>query len=185
MIGLKEKYNTEVIPKMMEKLGYKNRMAVPKIVKVVVNTGFGKMIAGKGSDEKKKMLASILGDLTMITGQKPVLTKARKSVSGFKLRRGMEIGAKITLRRGRMFDFLSRLINITLPRSRDFEGIDIKSVDKSGNLTIAIKEHISFSEILPERAKNIFGLEITVITTAKNKKEGLELLRLMGFPIKK
>ncbi|XOB41051.1 MAG: 50S ribosomal protein L5 [Candidatus Nealsonbacteria bacterium] len=185
MIGLKEKYNTEVIPKMMEKLGYKNRMAVPKIVKVVVNTGFGKMIAEKGSDEKKKFLAFILEDLTMITGQKPVLTKARKSVSGFKLRRGMEIGAKITLRRGRMFDFLERLINITLPRSRDFEGIDAKSVDKSGNLTIAIKEHISFSEILPERAKNIFGLEITVITTAKNKEEGLELLRLMGFPIKK
>jgi len=185
MIGLKEKYNTEVIPKMMEKFGYKNRMAVPKIEKVVINTGFGKMIAGKGSDEKKKMINAILEDLTLITGQKPVLTKARKSVSGFKIRRGMEIGAMVVLRKKMMFDFLERLINITLPRSRDFEGIDPKSVDKSGNLTVAIKEHISFFEILPERIKNIFGLEFTVITTAKDKEQGLELLRLIGFPIKK
>ncbi len=185
MIVLKERYNKEVIPKMMEKFGYKNKMAVPKIEKVVINTGFGKMISTKTSDEKKKIITAILNDLAAITGQKPVLTKARKSVSGFKIRRGMPIGAAVVLRRKMMSDFLERLINITLPRSRDFQGIDNKSVDKSGNLTIAIKEHISFSEILPEKAKHIFGLEITVITTAGNKEKGLELLKLIGFPMKK
>ena len=185
MIVLKERYNKEVIPKMMEKFGYKNKMAVPKIEKVVINTGFGKMISDKTSDEKKKTMSAILNDLAAITGQKPVLTKARKSVSGFKIRRGMPVGAAVILRRKMMSDFLERLINITLPRSRDFQGIDKKSVDKSGNLTIALKEHISFSEILPEKAKNIFGLEITIVTTAGSKEKGLELLKLIGFPIKK
>ena len=185
MIALKERYNKEVVPGMMEKLGYKNRMAVPKIEKVVINTGFGKMISIKTSDEKKKTISAILSDLAAITGQKPVLIKARKSVSGFKIRRGVPIGAVVVLRRKMMFDFLERLINVTLPRSRDFQGINKKSVDKSGNLTIAIKEHVSFSEILPEKAKVIFGFEITVVTTAKNKQEGLELLRLIGFPMKK
>lgn len=185
MIVLKEKYNKEVIPKMMEKFGYKNKMAVPKIEKVVVNTGFGKMISVKTSDEKKKIISAILNDLAIITGQKPVLTKARKSISGFKIRRGMPIGAAVILRRKMMSDFLERLINITLPRSRDFEGIDPKSVDRRGNLTIAIKEHISFSEILPEKVKNMFGLEITVVTTAGSREKGLALLRLIGFPIKK
>ncbi|MCP6718136.1 MAG: 50S ribosomal protein L5 [Patescibacteria group bacterium] len=185
MIGLKEKYNKEVIPKMMEKFGYKSRMAVPKIEKVVINTGFGKAIIPKGSDERRKMLEAITKDLSSITGQKPVLTKARKSVSGFKIRRGMEIGAMVTLRKKMMFDFLERLIHITLPRSRDFSGIDPKTVDKNGNLTLAIKEQISFSEIMPEHAKFLFGLEITVVTTTKDKEESLELLRLIGFPIKK
>ena len=185
MIALKERYNKEVVPKMMEKFGYKSRMAVPKIEKVVINTGFGKMISTKTSDEKKKIMNAILEDLAAITGQKPVLTKARKSVSGFKIRRGMPIGAAVVLRRKMMFDFLERLINVTLPRSRDFQGINKKSVDKTGNLTIAIKEHVSFSEILPERTKVIFGFEITVVTTAKNEQEGIELLRLIGFPMKK
>jgi large subunit ribosomal protein L5 len=159
-------------------------MAVPKIEKVVINTGFGKIINDKTSDEKKKIMSAILSGLVSITGQKPVLTKAKKSISGFKIRKGVPIGAAVILRRKMMSDFLERLINITLPRSRDFQGIDKKSIDKSGNLTIALKEHISFSEILPEKAKHIFGLEITIVTTAKSKEKGLELLRLIGFPIK-
>jgi len=184
MIVLKERYSKVVIPKMMEKFGYKNKMAVPKIEKVVINTGFGKIISDKTSDEKKKIMSAILSGLAAITGQKPVLTKAKKSISGFKIRKGVPMGAAVILRRKMMSDFLERLINITLPRSRDFQGIDKKSIDKSGNLTIALKEHISFSEILPEKAKHIFGLEITIVTTAKSKEKGLELLKLIGFPIK-
>ncbi len=181
---LKEKYNTEVIPAMMEKFGYKTKMAVPKIEKVVVNVGFGKMVSGKTADERKKILDTISNDLALITGQRPVITKARKSISGFKIRRGSPVGASVTLRKRKMFDFLERLIHITLPRSRDFAGIKPSSFDKEGNLTIPIKEHISFPEILPEKAKRIFSLEVTVVTTARSKEEGLELLRLMGFPIK-
>jgi len=185
MIYLKEKYSKEVVPVMQKKFGYSNVMAVPKIEKVVLNTGFGKLISGKTSNEQKKIPEAIANDLTMIAGQKTVLTKAKKSIAGFKIREGMVIGTAVTLRKKKMFDFLDRLIHIVLPRTRDFQGIDSKVVDKSGNMTIAIKEHIVFPEILPEKVKSIFGLEITVVTTAKNKEEGLELLRLLGFPIKK
>ncbi|MBZ9578421.1 50S ribosomal protein L5 [Patescibacteria group bacterium] len=181
---LPEKYKKEVIPAMQKKFGYPNIMAVPKIEKVMVNTGFGRLITGKTSDEQKKIYEAILNDLVLITGQKPVLTRAKKSISGFKIRQGMPVGAQGTLRGKRMFDFLERLIHIALPRSRDFRGIDPKSFDREGNLTIAIKEHIAFPEISPEKVKNIFGFEITVVTTAKNKEEGIELLRLLGFPIK-
>ncbi len=174
----------EIIPEMMKKFGYKSRMAVPKIEKVVVNIGFGKLIAGKGSDERKKVISRVSEDLALITGQRPVITKAKKSISGFKVRKGVPIGAMVTLRRKKMFDFLERLIHITLPRSRDFSGIEVSSFDRGGNLTIPIKEHISFPEILPEKAKRILSLEITVVTSARNRDEGLELLRLMGFPIK-
>jgi large subunit ribosomal protein L5 len=185
MIYLKEKYSKEVVPVMQKKFGYSNVMAVPKIEKVVLNTGFGKLISGKTSNEQKKIPEAIANDLTIIAGQKTVLTKAKKSIAGFKIREGMVIGTAVTLRKKKMFDFLDRLIHIVLPRTRDFQGIDSKVVDKSGNMTIAIKEHIVFPEILPEKVKSIFGLEITVVTTAKNKEEGLELLRLLGFPIKK
>ncbi len=181
---LSEKYNTEVIPEMIKKFGYKNKMAVPKIVKVVVNTGFGREISGKTSEEQKKLTDYIIENLSLICGQRAILTQAKKSISSFKIRKGMPIGAKVTLRGKKMMDFLERLIHLALPRSRDFQGIDPKSVDKKGNLTIAIKEHIAFPEILPERAKNIFGLEITVVTTAKTREEGIELLKLLGFPIK-
>ncbi|HPO68551.1 MAG TPA: 50S ribosomal protein L5 [Candidatus Pacearchaeota archaeon] len=184
MTRLKEKYNKEVIPQMMEKFGYDNKMAVPKIEKVVINTGIGKMISGKTSDEQKKIYETILEDLSLITGQKPVLTKSKKSISAFKLREGMKIGVKVTLRGQKMYDFLERLINIVLPRTRDFKGIDLKSFDKGGNLTIAIKEHISFPEISQEKLKTIFGFEISVITNAKKRDEAIELLRLMGFPLK-
>ena len=184
MPSLKEKYRKEVIPAMMEKFGYKNIMAVPKIIKVIVNTGFGKLIAGKSSEEQKKIYEPILEDLTLVTGQRPVLRRAKKSIATFKVREGMPLGATVTLRRERMYDFLERLIYIALPRTRDFRGIEPKSLDEKGNLTHGIKEHIVFPEILPEKVKNIFGLEVTVVTTAKNRKEGLELLKLMGFPIK-
>lgn len=185
MIKLPEKYQKEVIPAMMEKFGYKNPMAVPKITKVIVNTGFGRLISGKTNDEQKKIQKSILYDLTLITGQKLVLKQAKKSISGFKIRQGMPVGAAVVLRKQRMFDFLERLIHITLPRSRDFQGLSLSSINKDGNLTIGIKEHIAFFEILPEKAKIIFGLEITVVTTAKNQEQGVELLKLMGFPIQK
>jgi large subunit ribosomal protein L5 len=184
MLRLQDKYNKEVVPEMMKKFGYQNKMAVPRIEKVVINTGFGRLISGKTSEEQKKTYELILEDLALICGQRPILTKAKKSISGFKIREGMPIGAMTTLRRKMMYDFLERLIHIALPRSRDFRGIDPKSLDKKGNLTIAIKEHISFPEILPEKAKTIFGLELTVVTTAKNREEGLELLKLLGFPIK-
>lgn len=184
MLRLREKYQKEVIPAMQEKFGYKNKMAVPKIEKVVLNTSFGKLVSGKTSEEQKKIYQPILEDLALICGQKPILKGAKKSISTFKIREGLPIGATVTLRRKRSADFLERLIHIALPRSRDFRGIDPKSIDKKGNLTIGIKEHITFPEILPERAKTIFGLEVTVVTNAKSREEGIELLRLLGFPIK-
>ena len=184
MLRLKEKYLKEVIPAMMEKFSYKNKMAAPKIEKVVVNTGFGKLISGKTAEEQKKIQDAILNDLTLITGQRPILTRAKKSIASFKIREGMPIGAAITLRGKMMYDFLERLIHIGLPRSRDFRGIEQKSFDKKGNLTLAIQEQITFSEVSPEKTKNIFGLEITMVTTAKNREEGVELLKLLGFPIK-
>lgn len=182
---LQEQYKKEVIPKMMERFGYKNLMAVPKIEKVVINMGFGRLISGKTGDEAKKIREAILSDLSLICGQRPVLRKAKKSIAGFKIRKGMDIGAKVTLRRRKMFDFLEKLINIVLPRSRDFHGIPFKSFDSKGNLTIGIKEHLVFPEIAPEKSKFIFGFEITITTTAKTKEEGIELLKLMGFPIRK
>lgn len=184
MLHLKEKYKKEVIPTMMEKFGYKNAMAVPKIEKVVINAGFGKLISGKTGDEQKKICQAISEDLSLICGQRPQATVAKKSISGFKLRKGISVGTRATLRRQKMYDFLERLIHIGLPRSRDFQGISLKSFDIRGNLTIGIKEQILFPEILPEKAKTIFGFEITIATTAKKKEEGMELLRLLGFPIK-
>lgn len=181
---LQEKYNQEVIPQMMERFGYRNKMAVPKIEKAVINIGFGKMIVGKTSEEQKKIQDAVLEDISLISGQKPVLKKAKKSISTFKIREGQVVGIAVVLRKKKMFDFLERLIHIALPRLRDFRGIETSSFDKKGNLTIGLREHIAFPEILPEKAKNIFGLEITVVTTAKTHQEGIELLRLFGFPIK-
>jgi len=185
MISIKEKYTKEAIPAMMKKFNHKSIMAVPRVDKVVINTGLGRLVSGKTGEEEKKILGAVTGDLSLICGQKAVLTKAKKSIASFKTRAGMTIGAKITLRGRRMNDFLERLINIALPRSRDFQGIDLKSFDNQGNLTLPIREHIIFPEVSPEKVKFIFGFEITVVTTAKNKEEGIELLRLLGFPIKK
>ena len=178
MIGLKEKYAKEVIPKMKERFGYNNDLAVPKIIKVVVNTGIGKFL------KDEKMQEIVAKDLAMITGQRPVFTLAKGAVSGFKIRKGMKVGLKVTLRRRRMYDFLDRLIGAALPRIRDFRGIPEKSIDEKGNLTIGIKEHIVFPEIAHEEVKLIFGLEVTVVTNSKKREEAVELFRLLGFPIK-
>ncbi len=182
---LKEKYKKEVIPAMKDKFGYKSVMAVPKIEKVVINTGIGRLVGGKTSDEQKKILKAVLEDLGSITGQKSVLTKAKKSISVFKVREGMAVGAMVSLRGKRMYDFLERLINIAFPRVRDFRGIELKSFDQKGNLTVAFKEQSVFPEISPEKTRVVFGFEITIVTTAKNKEESIELLRLIGFPLKK
>jgi len=185
MIRLAEKYKKEVIPAMQEKFNYKSVMAVPKIEKVVVNTGFGRQAAALGNDEQKKLADYVLDNLGSIAGQKPVKTYARKAIASFKIRQGMVIGAKVSLRGKKMVDFLERLVHLVLPRTRDFKGLLNKAVDKQGNLTIGVKEHIVFPEILPEKARNIFGLEITVNTTAKTKEEALELFKLLGFPMEK
>ena len=176
---LQEKYQKEVIPAMKEKFGYKNDLAVPRIKGTIVNVGIGSSAL---KDEKTQEIIS--KDLTLITGQKPVPTLARKAIAGFKTRKGMVVGLKITLRGKRMFEFLSRLINIALPRTRDFRGLSPKSIDQGGNLTIGIKEHIIFPETSGEDIKRIFGLEVTVVSNAKKRKEALELFKLLGFPIK-
>lgn len=184
MLRLKEKYKKEVIPEMMRMFNCKNPMSVPKIEKVVINTGFGRLIGGKTSEEQKRIYESVVNDLALITGQKPVLAKAKKAIAGFKTRKGLIIGAAITLRGKRMYDFLERLINIGLPRTRDFQGIRTESFDQKGNLTIGIREHIVFPEISLEKTKTIFGFEVTIVIKTKRKEESIELLRLMGFPIK-
>ena len=184
MLKLSEKYKKEVIPAMKEKFGYTNDMAVPRIEKVIVNSGFGRQVSGKTGKEGEKIQNHILNELSLITGQKPALRKAKKSISSFKLRKGAPIGAVATLRGRKMYDFLERLIFITLPRTRDFRGIDSKLIDQKGNLCLGFKEHTSFPEISAEKEKSIFGLEMSIVTTADNKEQGLELLRLLGFPIK-
>jgi len=176
---LSEKYKKEIIPAMKEKFLYKNDLAVPKIKKAIINAGIGSF----AKDEQTQQL--VAKDLTLIAGQKPVPTQAKKAISAFKTRKGMVVGLKVTLRGKRMFDFLSRLINVALPRTRDFRGLPQKSVDKSGNLTIGIREHIIFPEVSSEDIKKIFSLEVTVVSSAKTREEALELFKLMGFPLKK
>ncbi len=184
MENLQKKYKDKVIPAMMERFGYKNPMAVPKITKVTINTSFGKNVASKTSGEREKMTSLIVQDLALIAGQKPNLVKSKKSIAGFKLREGLEIAAMTTLRKARMWDFLERLIYLSLPKSRDFKGLEVSGVDKGGSLNIGFHEHINFPEIFAEKEKTIFGLQVTVSTNAKSREKGLELFRLMGFPIK-
>ena len=185
MLRLKEKYEKKAVPMMIEKFGYKNDLAVTKFKKVVINTGFGRLVASKSKQEAEKEQKAILDALALVTGQKPVLTKAKKSISGFKLREGMNVGAKVTLRKQKMYDFLDRLVHIVFPRTRDFAGLEPSSVDKEGNLTIGIKEHVVFPEVSAEDAKRIFGLELTILTNSKTREEGLELFKSLEFPIKK
>ncbi len=183
-MDLYEKYKKEAVPAMMKEFKYRNRMEVPKLEKVVVNCGYGRMVSGKTKDEQKKIADAVARDLTQICGQKAVVTRAHNSISSFKLREGQNIGAKATLRRKRMYDFLERVITVALPRSRDFGGIPAKGIDQDGNLTFGIKEHIAFPEISPEKINFIFGFEITVVANAKSKKESEALFRLLGFPLK-
>ena len=179
MLKLKEQYNKKVVPAMQKKFDFKNKMAVPYLEKVILNVG----ISANKNDEKFQDL--INRTLTRISGQKPIFTKARLSVSAFKIREGNIVGAKVTLRGKRMEDFVEKLIHITLPRIRDFRGISIKSVDNNGNLTIGFKEHLAFPEIDAAELELIHGLEIIITTTAKNKEQGQELFSLIGMPFKK
>lgn len=179
MDDLKQKYIKKVIPAMKEKFGCQNDLAVPRIEKVIVNTGIG---SSSVRDEKDQEMVS--RDLGLITGQKPVPALAKKAIAAFKVRQGMVIGLKVTLRGKRMFDFLSRLINVVIPRIRDFRGLETKSIDSNNNLNIGIREHIIFPEISPEEVRRIFGLEITIVTNAKTREEALEMFKLLGFPIK-
>lgn len=178
MSRLLQKYRKEVIPAMQKEFGVKNVMAVPKVEKVVVNVGIGKIVKDDKAVEK------IAQDLAKLTGQKPVFRKAKKSIASFKVREGVNIGVMITLRGKRMYDFMDRLVSIALPRSKDFRGIDTKNFDKNGNLNLGIKESSIFPEVTYETLKDIFSLEVTVVTTAKDKQKGIALLRHLGFPIK-
>ena len=157
---------------------------VPSIKKIVINSSFGKEVVQKTGSEREKIQNLAMQDIALISGQKPKVMKSKKSIAGFKLREGLEIAVMVTLRKTKMWDFLERLIYLSLPRSRDFKGLLPKSIDKKGNLTIGFREHISFPEIFTEKEKTIFGLEITIVTNAKSKEEGLELYKLLGFPMK-
>lgn len=176
MARLKEKYLSEVTKAMMDKFGYKNVMEIPKVEKVVINMGVGEAIANP------KTLDSAVADLTVIAGQKPVVTRAKKSIAAFKLRQGMPIGTKVTLRGTRMYHFLDKLMNIALPRVRDFRGISPTSFDGRGNFAIGMKEQLIFPEISYDKIDKIRGMDIIIVTTAKTDEEARELLKLMGMP---
>ena len=178
MQSIKEKYEKIVVPEMKKKFGYKNNLAVPKIIKVAVATGIGSM----KDEEKKKIIES---SLAAITGQKSVPNIAKKSIATFKTREGMVIGHSVTLRGNRMYDFLEKLVNVTIPRIRDFRGLDPKAIDTQGNFTIGFKEHTVFPETASDDVRKAFGLGVTIATTTKNKEEAFEFFKLMGFPFKK
>ena len=175
-MNLREKYQKTVVPSLKQQFGYKNALAVPKILKVVVGVGIGK------SKDDPKVAEVAEGTLLRITGQKPLTTLARKSISAFKVREGMKVGLKVTLRGKRMWDFLSKLVSITLPRVRDFRGLSDKAFDRQGNFNIGFKEHLVFPEIKSDEVEKIHGLEVAIATSAKNKAEGLALLKQLGFP---
>lgn len=179
MARLKDFYKETVVPQLKEKFGYKNVMQIPKIEKVVINVG-----AGEAKDNSN-VITSIVEDLTAITGQKPVVCTARKSVANFKIREGMKIGAKVTLRSDRMYEFLDRLFNLALPQVRDFRGINPKSFDGRGNYNMGIKEQLIFPEIEYDKIDKIRGMDISISTTAMSDDEARELLRLMGAPFAK
>lgn len=178
MSQLKEIYTSEVIPKLRESFQYKNLMEVPKLEKIVLNMGLGEAI------HNMKLLDSALEELQLISGQKAVITRAKKSIAAFKLRAGMPIGCRVTLRRDRMYDFLYKLINAALPRVRDFRGISGKAWDGRGNYSLGIKEQIIFPEIDYDKIDKIKGLNITIVTSAKTDEEGKALLKLLGMPFR-
>lgn len=179
MTRLKEKYEKEVMPALMEKLKYSGPMQVPKLEKVVINMGLGEL------KENPKALEFAMNDLMVITGQKPVVTKARKSIANFKLRQGMNIGCKVTLRGNRMYDFMDKLISIALPRVRDFRGISPDSFDGRGNYSLGVKEQLIFPEINYDKIDKIRGMDITIVTTAKTDEECKALLDALGMPFRK
>ncbi|HGY54409.1 MAG TPA: 50S ribosomal protein L5 [Caldithrix abyssi] len=176
---LLEKYKKEVAPYLQKKFGYKNVHEIPKVVKISVNAGVGEAI------QDSNALEAAMNDLKVITGQKPIITKARKSISNFKLRQGMKIGAKVTLRRQYMWEFLDRYISVAVPRIRDFRGYSEKSFDGRGNYSLGVREQIIFPEINVDKIDKIRGFDITIVTTAKTDEEGYELLKALGFPFKR
>ncbi|NLX69662.1 MAG: 50S ribosomal protein L5 [Clostridiales bacterium] len=179
MPRLKELYNESVVPAMMEKFGYKNSMEVPKLNKVVINMGVG------DAKENPRFLEAAMEDLAAITGQKPVVTTAKKSVASFKLRAGMKIGTKVTLRGDRMYEFLDRLFNAALPRVRDFRGTSPNSFDGRGNYALGIREQLIFPEINYDKVEKVRGMDVIIVTTAKTDEEAKELLALLGMPFAK
>ena len=176
MARLKEKYNAEIAPALMQKFGYKSVMQIPKLEKVIVNVGCG------DAKENAKIIDSVMKDISAITGQKPIATKARKSVANFKVREGQAVGVKVTLRGDRMYEFLDRLFNIALPRVRDFRGINPNSFDGRGNYAFGLKEQLIFPEIEYDKVDAIRGMDICICTTAKTDEEAKELLTLAGAP---
>ena len=178
MARLQDQYKAEIVPRLKEKFGYRNVMQVPRLSKVVVNMGLGDAI------ENVKVIETAAAEIAIITGQKPVVTKARKSIANFKLREGVPIGVMVTLRRDQMYHFLDKLIAIALPRVRDFKGVSPRGFDGRGNYTLGIKEQIMFPEVNYDKIDKIRGMTITIVTTARTDEEGLELLRLMGMPFR-
>lgn len=179
MNRLKETYNSEIVPAMKEKFGYKNIMQVPKIDKIVINMGVGE------AKDNAKALEAAIGDIQTITGQKAVITRAKKSVANFKIREGMSIGCKTTLRGDKMYNFLDRLINLALPRVRDFRGVSADSFDGRGNYALGIKEQLIFPEIEFDKVDKVRGMDVIVVTTAQTDEEARELLRMFGMPFEK
>ena len=178
MSQLKDRYEKEVVPKLIEAFKYKNHLQVPKLKKVVLNMGLGEAI------QNIKVLETAAEELKLIAGQQPVITKAKKSIAAFKLREGMPIGCMVTLRHGRMYDFLQKLINVALPRVRDFRGISGKAFDGRGNYSLGVREHIIFPEIDYDKIDKIKGLNVSIVTSARSDEEGKELLRLLGMPFR-
>jgi large subunit ribosomal protein L5 len=178
MSQLKTYYDNEVVPKLMETFKYKNIMEVPKLEKIVLNIGMGEAI------QNIKLLDAAVAELRAISGQQPVITRAKKSIAAFKLRAGMPIGCMVTLRRKKMWDFLYKLLNIALARVRDFRGVSVRAFDGRGNYSLGIKEHIIFPEIDYDKIDRIKGLNVSVVTTARNDDEGRELLKLLGMPFR-
>ncbi len=176
MARLKDKYLNEVVPGLQEQFKYTNVMAIPKLDKVVINIGLGEVT------QNPKALDAALNDLTLITGQKPVVTRAKKSIAGFKLREGMPVGVKVTLRGDRMYEFVDRLLSVALPRVRDFRGVSPKSFDGRGNYSLGLKEQLIFPEIEYDKIDKLRGMEIVFATTAKTDEEGRALLKLLGMP---
>ncbi|MBT0654466.1 50S ribosomal protein L5 [Geomobilimonas luticola] len=178
MSRLKELYNKEMVPQLMKDFNYKNVMEVPKIEKIVINMGLGEAI------QNVKILDSAADELSVISGQKPVITKAKKSIASFKLRQGMPIGCMVTLRKDRMYEFLDRLVNVALPRVRDFKGVSAKGFDGKGNYSLGIKEQLIFPEINYDKVDKIKGMNISIVTTANSDDEGRALLKLLGMPFR-
>ena len=170
------------VKKIKEELGYQNDLEIPKLEKIVVNVGIGRLSQQPNFEDK--ILPGLIQDISLISGQKPATCKAKKSIAGFKIRAGQIVGLKTTLRGRRMYDFLEKLIKVILPRGRDFRGVSLKSIDAEGNLTMGLKEHTVFPEINPEISKVDFGLEISFVSNAKNREEAIELYRLLGIPLK-